>query len=89
MQRLGTRLIRRTAASGALRPGLTFVDVSLLLELVSTTRLGDADRNAELRQRYLAVIVEGISSRADGSLPGRAPSWDEQTARWIAKPRAV
>ena len=89
MRRLGTRLVRRTAAAGALRPGLTFVDVSLLLELVSTTRLGDADRSAELRQRYLAIIVDGISARADGSLPGRAPTWDEQTARWIAAPRAV
>jgi AcrR family transcriptional regulator len=89
MRRLGTRLVRRTAAAGALRPEITFVDISLLLELISTTRLANAERDAELRQRYLAVIVDGISSRADGSLPGRAPTWDEQTARCIAEPTAV
>jgi AcrR family transcriptional regulator len=86
MRRLGARLVQRTAAAGALRPGLTFVDVSLLLELVSMTRLGDGERNAELRQRYLAVIVDGISAGGDGALPGRAPTWQEQTARWIAEP---
>lgn len=89
MRRRGTRLVQRTAAAGALRPGLTFLDVSLLLELVSTTRLGDAERNAELRQRYLAVIVDGISARADGALPGSAPTWHEQTARWTTEPGAV
>jgi AcrR family transcriptional regulator len=88
MRRLGIRLVRRTAAAGALRPGITFLDISLLLELVSTTRLGDAARNAELRQRYLAVIVDGISARSNDPLPGRAPTWDEQTARWIDAPKA-
>lgn len=62
---------------------------SAVQTLVSTTRLGDAKRNAELRQRYLMVIVDGISVRANGSLPGRAPTWDEQTARWIAEPKVV
>lgn len=84
MRRLGTRLVRRTAAAGALRPGITYVDINLLLELVSTTQVGNPERNAELRQRYLAVIVDGISSRADGALPKRPPTWVEQTARWIA-----
>lgn len=82
-RRLGTRLVRRTADAGALRPGLTFVDVSLLLELISSTRLGDPERSAELRQRYLTVIIDGISARSSRMLPGRAPTWDEQTARWI------
>ena len=72
-------------AAGALRPGITFVDISMLLELVSTTRLGDDERNAELRQRYLAVIVDGMSARTNDRLPGRAPTWDEQTARWVTQ----
>jgi AcrR family transcriptional regulator len=82
---LGTKLLRRAAAAGALRPGVTFVDLGMLLELVSTTRLGDDERNAELRQRYLAVIVDGLAARANGSLPGRAPTWNEQTARWVTQ----
>jgi AcrR family transcriptional regulator len=82
MRRVGTALFKRTMAAGALRDGLTFLDVALLLELVSTTRLGDPDRGAELRHRYLEVIIDGISSGA-ASLPGRAPTWAEQTARWV------
>ena len=83
MQALGTKLFKRTMAAGALRRGLTFLDVSFLLELVSMARLGDAERTAELRRRYLAVIIDGISSRADTALPGRPATWEEQTARWI------
>jgi AcrR family transcriptional regulator len=85
MRKLGTALFKRTMAAGALRDGLTFLDVALLLELVSMTRLGDADRAAELRRRYLEVLIAGISSGASASLPGRAPTWAEQTARWVPR----
>ena len=57
MRVLGTRLFKRAVAAGVLRSAIRFVDLSMLLELMSTTRLGDDVRNAELRQRYLAVIV--------------------------------
>jgi AcrR family transcriptional regulator len=81
MQRLGERLFNRTKKAGALRPGLTFVDVAMLLEAVANVRLGDAVRSAEVRQRMVAVLVEGL--RAGGpKLPGRAPTWEEQSARW-------
>ena len=82
MRKLGTALFKRTMAAGALREGLTFLDVAFLLELVSMTRLGEPDRTAELRRRYLEVIIDGISSAGSASLPGRAPTWAEQTARW-------
>jgi hypothetical protein len=79
---LGTRLFERTRAAGVLRAGMTFVDVGLLLELLSSTRLGDAKRASEMRRRYLEVIISGTSSDAGGRLPGRAPTWEEQAARW-------
>jgi len=81
MQRLGEKLFNRTKKAGALRPGLTFVDVSMLLEAVANVRLGDAVRSAEVRQRMVALLVDGL--RAGGAkLPGRAPTWKEQEARW-------
>jgi AcrR family transcriptional regulator len=83
MRKLGTALFKRTMAAGALRDGVTFLDVAMLLELVSTTRLGDAERTAELRRRYLDVLIDGISARATGSLAGRPPTWAEQVARWV------
>jgi AcrR family transcriptional regulator len=82
MRRLGTRLFNRTRAAGRLRRGLAFVDIGLLLELLSTTRLGNAERTAELRRRYLAVVIDGIAAGPTDPLPGRVPTWAEQTERW-------
>ena len=58
------------------------LDVAFLLELLSQTRLGDADRTAELRQRFLGIILDGLSPGATSALPGDPPSWREQLARW-------
>jgi len=82
MRVLGIKLFDRTKGAGVLRPGLTFVDIGLLLEMVSSARLGDAQRTAEMRRRYLDVIIAGTSSRA-GRLAGKAPTWAEQSARWF------
>ena len=65
-----------------LRRGLTFLDVAFLLELLAKTRLGDAARTAELRQRQLAIIIDGLSARGAAELPGAPPSWEEQASRW-------
>jgi AcrR family transcriptional regulator len=82
---LGNRLFSRTKAARAFRPGLTFLDVNLLLEMVSTTRLGDAARSAEMRRRYLDVVITGISSGSAGRLAGRPPTWQEESARWLTQ----
>ena len=71
-------------AAGALRDGLTYLDVALLLELVSTARLGDADPPPSCGGAPKVLIAE-ISSGASASLPGRAPTWAEQTARWVPR----
>jgi len=83
MRVLGTRLFDRTKATGALRPGLTFVDIGLLLESLAWVRLGDAARTSEMRRRYLDVLISGMSAAAGGRLLGKAPTWEEQSARWV------
>jgi len=85
MRVLGIKLFDRTKGAGVLRPGLTFVDIGLLLEMVSSARLGDAQRTAEMRRRYLDVIIAGMLPSA-GRLPGKAPTWAEQAARWFTTP---
>lgn len=82
MQALGAELFERTRASGAMRDGVTFLDVSYLLELIARSALGSPERTAELRRRQLAVIIDGIKSANTSPLPGQSPTWDEQTARW-------
>jgi AcrR family transcriptional regulator len=85
MHALGQELFDRTMESGSLRAGLTFLDVGFLLELLANTRLADRERTAELRQRFLAVLIEGIKAGSTTPLPGRPPTRGEQEARWIPR----
>jgi AcrR family transcriptional regulator len=82
---IGTiELFERVKQAGALRPGLTFLDVAFLLELLAKTRLGDGNRTAELKQRQLAIIIDGFRADRAASLPGAPPTWEEQESRWTS-----
>ena len=83
MQSLGIELFERARRSGRLREDVTYLDVEFLLEFLAGVRLGDAARTAELRQRHLAVIIDGLRAGERTPLPGQAPTWQEQTERWI------
>jgi hypothetical protein len=83
MHELGEALFRRTQEFGALRPDLTFLDISFLLELIAETCIGDHDRTAELRQRFFAPIIGALRAGSTTPLPGRPPTRDEQQERWI------
>lgn len=83
MQSLGIELFERARATGHLRDDVTYLDVEFLLEFLASVKLGDAGRTAELRQRHLAVIIDGLRSGNDTELPGKPPTWQEQTDRWI------
>jgi len=85
MRTLGTELFERAAATGQLRHDITYLDVEYLLELLARVKLGDANRTAELRQRHLAVIIDGLRSTRPTPLPGDPPTWQEQTKRWITR----
>jgi hypothetical protein len=75
-------LFERVKQAGALRPGMTFLDVAFLLEMLAKTRLGDDNRTAELKQRQLAIIIDGLRTDRAASLPGAPPTWEEQESRW-------
>ena len=83
MRTLGTELFQRAQAAGQLRPGITWLEVEYLLELLARVQLGDATRAAELRQRHLAVIIDGLRNIDPTPLPAGPPTWAEQTKRWI------
>jgi AcrR family transcriptional regulator len=75
-------LFERVQVAGHFREGLTYLDVAFLLELLAKTRLGSTKRSAELKQRQLAIIIDGLCSRNRANLPATAPSWKEQEERW-------
>jgi AcrR family transcriptional regulator len=80
---LSAELFKRFAA--ALRPGVGVHDLSLVFELVAAIKLGDPPRNAELRDRYLTAILDGLRAENRQPLPGPAPDWREIYARWYAR----
>ena len=85
MRLLGDELFERARATGLLRDDVTYLDVEFLLEFLASVKLGNASRTAELRQRHLAVIIDGLRSAQHSPLPGKPPTWQEQTERWITR----
>jgi len=83
MQALAIELFERVRATGLLRDDVTYLDVEFLLEFLASVRLGNASRTAELRQRHLSVIIDGLRAGGRTPLPGRPPTWEEQTQRWL------
>jgi len=81
-QELNQRLFERTRAAGAIRSDLDVNDLSMVFEQLASIRLGDEARTSELRQRYLALLLEAMRGPAASPLPGPPPTWQELTARW-------
>jgi AcrR family transcriptional regulator len=68
--------------SDVLRPGISTHDLSVVTELVASVKEPDARRTRELRQRYLAVILDGLRAGHRDPLPGTPPTWQEISDRW-------
>jgi AcrR family transcriptional regulator len=83
-EELNQRLLDRTRAAGAIRPDIQTTDLSLLFEQLAAIRLGDPERTAELRHRYLALLLDALRTRNEPAdpLPGQPPSAAELGARW-------
>ena len=72
---LNERIVERTKAAGGLRPDVDVDDLSLILEQVSSIRLGDAARTRELRHRYLALFLDGLrTTRGAATRPPPGPT---------------
>jgi AcrR family transcriptional regulator len=76
------RLLQRAKAAGMLRPDIEVGDLSLLFEQLQAVRAGDQRRTAQLRHRYLALVLDGLRQDTAAPLPARAPSWREISHRY-------
>lgn len=85
---LNARLFERTQEAGAIRPDVSVADLGLIFEQIAAVAYGASpERTAVLRQRSLALMLEGL--RADPptvELPGPTVTDEEFGARWV--PRA-
>ena len=80
---LNERVLSRARAAGAVRADLDVNDIPMIFEQLAAIRLGDPERNQQLRRRYLALHLEAIRPRRDAApLPGLPPSDDEHRRRW-------
>jgi AcrR family transcriptional regulator len=76
------RVLDRTRAARALRPGVEVADVSLLLEQLQAVQLGGTERTGQLRRRYLALLLDGLRDPSAPPLPGPAPTLEEVSRRY-------
>jgi AcrR family transcriptional regulator len=76
------QLFARVKAAGVLRDDLAVHDVSLTFQMIAAIRASSPARQRELRHRYLALLLEGMSAPGHGELPGPPPTWAELNERW-------
>jgi AcrR family transcriptional regulator len=75
---LADALFRR--AYPAMRPDATSSDVAMLLEMCAAIRVSDPERTAQLRRRYLTILLDGLR---DGRTPTpAAPTPADVNRRW-------
>jgi AcrR family transcriptional regulator len=74
-------LVDRARASGRLRDDVVAHDVALMLEACAAIRVPDPDRTRQLRQRYLALVFDGLAVHGT-ALPGPPPDGGEIGWRW-------
>jgi AcrR family transcriptional regulator len=80
--RLNVRLLDRTKAAGVIRNEINVGDLSLLFEQLAAIKASDQNRAKQLRQRYLALVLDALRDTSAAPLPGPAPAWEEISRRW-------
>ncbi|SFW92206.1 TetR/AcrR family transcriptional regulator [Amycolatopsis australiensis] len=79
---LSARLVERARETGRLRHDAVTEDLGMILECCAAIRVDDPDRTAELRRRYLAMLVGGLAAGEGPDLPGPPPRPGEMNGRW-------
>ncbi len=72
----------RARASGRLRTDAVFEDIGQILEACAAIRVPDGDRTKQLRQRHLALQLDGLSQKHGTDLPGPPPNAADMSWRW-------
>ncbi len=78
-------LLERTKDRGGLRRDVEVGDLALVLEQLQSVSIADPGRQAELRRRLLALVLDGMRTPEPEPLPGRAPAWREISERYESR----
>ncbi|MEO3814262.1 helix-turn-helix domain-containing protein [Sphaerisporangium sp. B11E5] len=80
---LAARVVRHAKDAGALRPDVEAEDLTMIFDQITAIRAGDAGRTAELRHRYLTLLLDGLRAGAQvTALPASPPTGEELGRRW-------
>jgi AcrR family transcriptional regulator len=84
---LAEAIVRRAHADGRLRADVVTADLAYVQEGCAAVRVDDPDRTRVLRQRYLALMLDGMAAEPacesrPGPLPGPPPQPSEVNRRW-------
>jgi AcrR family transcriptional regulator len=81
---LTAELMEKTHRARAVRADLELNDLPMLFEQMSAIRVHDEARTAQLRSRYVALLLDALRPEgATGTLPGPHPSDAELGERWL------
>lgn len=83
--RLAEQVFDRAVRAGAVRPGLTTSDMSLIFDQLAALHLGDQERTAQIRRRHLALMLDALRLTSAPPPPGPPPTAEEVTRRWTAR----
>jgi AcrR family transcriptional regulator len=80
-------IVARARRAGHLREDVSPLDISYLIETFSRRprEAGGADEERNVRNRLLAIVLDGLRPGAATPLPGRPPSRDHYVARWARR----
>jgi AcrR family transcriptional regulator len=83
-------VVDRAHHNGHLRPDVTALDISWLIEQFARTApaadASDDDRN--VKQRLLAIAIDGLCAAGTSLLPGHPPTMQHYEQRWQSPPAA-
>ena len=68
------QLMDRAHAEGTLRPDVGFADFTIVMAMLTDLARHSADCRADLYERYLQLIIDGLRARPDNGELGPAPS---------------
>jgi AcrR family transcriptional regulator len=81
---LNQQMLDRFKAAGVVRSDIETADLGLIFEQLAAVRVGDEARTVELRQRYVALLLDALHMQPGDPLPGPAPTAEEIARRWYA-----
>ena len=80
---LNVEIVRRAHDAGVLRQDVTVNDLGLIFEQLASITIGAPDRDRNLRQRYLALLLDAMRTPPTHEpLPTPAPTDRELQRRW-------